>query len=119
MNNGLTNTDVHAIAVNGSYIFAGTMGSGVWRLPLNEMGIKEVNNESDILVYPNPVTNILTIENYMEATIQISNILGQNMRTYKFNSNKTSIDISAFPCGIYIIKSETIEGTKTKKFVKE
>jgi len=32
---GLTSYEVHSLAVDGTSLFAGTYGSGVWRHPLN------------------------------------------------------------------------------------
>jgi len=41
VNSGLTIKDIRALAVSGAYLFAGTQGYGVWRLPLSEITSKK------------------------------------------------------------------------------
>jgi photosystem II stability/assembly factor-like uncharacterized protein len=44
VNEGLTNNDVHALAVNGQYIFAGTYGGGVFISTNNGTNWTQINN---------------------------------------------------------------------------
>jgi hypothetical protein len=89
-------------------------------------GIEEVNNENDVIIFPNPTKDNITIENLPQATIEIFNIEGQLIRTFPpcseagaTSGNKTSIDVSAFPCGMYIVKVITEKGVEVRKFIKE
>lgn len=64
-----------------------------------------VNNieNSKIKVFPNPVSNILFIQNYQNIDkIEISNSLGQVV--YYENNSNTKIDFSKFQSGIYFLK---------------
>jgi hypothetical protein len=126
INTGLSNDTIWTLAISGDTIFAGTMG-GVWFLPIETVGIKEINNnENNIAVYPNPVTNTLTIDipkaavgTKQEAVIEITSIQGQLIKTFIATSSKTNIDVSALPGGVYVVEVKTGKGVEVKKFVKE
>ncbi|MFA4852230.1 MAG: SBBP repeat-containing protein [Bacteroidales bacterium] len=92
-------------------IFLAKLGNGT--------GINEFSNKFDISVFPNPSIDNITIIIPQKATIEISNIQGQLIKTLAVSSNKTSIDVSAFPCGMYVVKVKTEKGVAVKKFVKE
>jgi Secretion system C-terminal sorting domain len=83
--------------------------------------VLSIKNESlqngNIRVYPNPVSNVLYVENMKTNVAEISNVLGQ---TVKYNLLKSSdlqstINVSALPKGLYFIK---IDG-QVNKFWKE
>ena len=73
-----------------------------------------------IKIYPNPTSSTLTIEtnSTTKQNIEIVNLLGQTMYTHYIYS-KATVDVSAFPKGIYLIKLNTDKGIVVKKFVKE
>jgi hypothetical protein len=104
----LTNADTTCRYVD---IFVAKLGSNT--------GINEFTNSLNIVVYPNPATNSLTIESPQNGVIEITNIQGQLIKSFMATSNKTSIDVSAFPSGVYIIEVKTEKGIEVCKFVKE
>jgi ELWxxDGT repeat protein len=73
------------------------------------------NNE--INIYPNPANNHFTIETPQKATIEILNMQGQLLKTLATSGNKTNVDVSAFPCGVYFIQIATDQQTITKKLI--
>ena len=81
--------------------------------------INEFNNSLNISIYPDPASDNITIVIPQKATIEISNIQGQIIKSLKTKDNKTDIDISAFANGVYIIRAQTDSGITTKKFIKE
>jgi len=112
--------ETYSMAINGLYIYAVIPGSGVYRCPLDEMtDIKGKNEIGNIAIFPNPATNNLTIETPISSTIKISNIQGQLIKTLVTSGNKTNIDVSVFPCGVYIVEVKTEKGVGVKRFVKE
>jgi hypothetical protein len=113
---GLTNSYVYSLVINGNYIFAGT-GSGVWRLPLSEVGIEEINdNKSNIEVYPNPVTDILQIQTSLQIKcIEVFDITGRQI----YATTAKTINCGGFSSGVYFIKATTEKGVVVKKFMKE
>ena len=84
-------------------------------------GINECMNSSkiNIQLYPNPTTDNITIETPSLSTIEISNIQGQLIKTLATSGTKTNIDVSALPCGVYVVQVKTEKGVAVKKFIKE
>ena len=71
-------------------------------------------------LYPNPAVDILTIESPQQAIAEIYNTQGQLVKTVTINDDKTTVDVTAFSSGFYVIKMKTDDGvTAFKKFVKE
>lgn len=67
-------------------------------------------------LYPNPASNILTIENAGKE-IRVFNVTGNEVLSHNYysQSNKVQLDVSGFSAGIYFIQS----GSQTEKFVKQ
>lgn len=79
------------------------------------------NSTSGIITYPNPFTSDITFEYKSEVKeetiIDIFNLLGQKLKTYRFNLkaegvNVMTIDLSEFQTGVYLYKS--MEGLRSK-----
>ena len=71
---------------------------------------------SGINLYPNPVSNELSISSIYEfSKVTIQNINGLTLHSYQ---SVTKIDVSRLPVGMYILKLQTKEGVATKAFVK-
>ena len=71
-------------------------------------------------LYPNPITNILNIENdYKINNIKIFNQLGQNILVKEIKNNKTILDLSYMNSGIYNIIIETEDKIINKIIIKE
>jgi hypothetical protein len=93
------------------------------------IGINELNGQIYFNIYPNPTTENITVETPPLSTIEISNIEGQLIKTLATNGTKTNIDhvgwlsyvvdVSALPCGVYVLQVKTEKGVAVKKFVKE
>ncbi|MFA4852153.1 MAG: choice-of-anchor tandem repeat GloVer-containing protein [Bacteroidales bacterium] len=109
---------------DGSFLYGmassgGTNGVGVIFKYGIAVGIAENNAETDFTIYPNPATDNLTIECPQQTVIEILNIQGQLIKILTANGNKTSVDVSAFPNGVYIVKVEMENGIMVMKFVRE
>lgn len=70
-------------------------------------GISISDNLTDILIYPNPATDNLTIETHQKATIEILNPEGQIIKTIHTTDKQISIDILDLSCGIHILEIKT------------
>ena len=82
-------------------------------------GIPVINNNNNLLVYPNPATNNVTIENSQKAIIDILNIQGQTILQQTTHQGKTNIDISSLAKGVYILRLFSNEKTEVTRLVKE
>ncbi|MBI5540205.1 MAG: T9SS type A sorting domain-containing protein [Bacteroidia bacterium] len=99
---------------NGAFIY-----SIYLRYRTGTTGIKEQSNTENFRVYPNPTNDILDIilPNISgHFTISVYSSLGQEL--FKM-SNKTSIDISNLPNGIYFLTVKNYDRIWTTKIVKE
>jgi len=82
-------------------------------------GVNEVNNSTNISVYPNPAGNALTIGCARESGIEILNTKGQILQRSIAKDFHTTVDISHLSSGIYILKVRTGDGIAVKKFIKQ
>ncbi len=74
----------------------------------------------NLKVYPNPVTNILNIENAQKITkITIINMLGQELITKNFDDFKTEVDFSELQTGNYFAKVYSNNSVQTIKIIKK
>ena len=69
--------------------------------------------------YPNPVTDILNIS-YSDiiSTVEVFNMIGQQVVTKKLNASNGQIDMSQLQGGTYVIKVLTEEASKVIKVIK-
>ncbi|WNM18307.1 T9SS type A sorting domain-containing protein [Flavobacterium capsici] len=69
---------------------------------------------------PNPVRNILTINNGQEMTqIEVYNLVGQKIKQYDVNTTSAQIDMSNLQTGAYLLKITSNDAVKTIKVLKE
>ena len=75
--------------------------------------VAEVAQES-VQVYPNPTNGLLNVSGNGTMCIVVSNVLGQNLLETNAEGN-TTIDLSRYESGVYIIRVETGNGVFTRK----
>ena len=85
----------------------------------NETFVKDKN---EIVLYPNPTKNTISIhlpenKNYQIENITITNLLGQNV--IENSKNIKNIDVSSLQKGIYIVELKTDKVSWNGKFVKD
>ena len=71
-------------------------------------------NAGNVRLYPNPTSGIINIEGDGEMTISVMNVLGQKVLETTANDN-TTIDLSGFGEGIYMVRIENKNSTMTEK----
>ena len=80
----------------------------------------ENNDFESLSFYPNPVKNILYLENIDVTKASVYNVLGQLIFTKTFdNNNSNMLDMSNLESGLYLIVLENNAVNKTIKIVKE
>tara|TARA_R110002124_G_scaffold87407_1_gene225183 strand:- start:225293 stop:226609 length:1317 start_codon:yes stop_codon:yes gene_type:complete len=76
------------------------------------------NNEFDsVVIYPNPANTVLNIRNAENSTIQVFNILGQELYSKSNISLNEEVEVSQFNTGTYFVKISNGEAVKTSKFI--
>ncbi len=78
-----------------------------------EASEKEAENSQDIVLYPNPVKDILIISNIKNEEYVVYNLTGQQILAGSTQAGQ--INVSTLPKGIYIIKIKN----DSKQFIKE
>ncbi len=75
---------------------------------------------SQTLIYPNPVSNKLSVES-QEAlgTVEIYNLMGAKVYSQKGCGNKVEINTADLPSGVYFIRMTSNKVSETRRFVKE
>lgn len=81
-------------------------------------GLEEVENEK-INIYPNPSEGkfMIDIINYNGVTITIVDALGKEVVNQNLNSSSTSIDLTNYKKGVYIVKLKGKDINLTKKVI--
>jgi len=86
------------------------------------VGIREMSQSEDIVLYPNPTTGELRVmsEELRIERVEIFDVYGRKLSSNHLiiSSSHQKIDISHLTSGIYFIKIETDNGSVTKKIIK-
>jgi hypothetical protein len=78
--------------------------------------------ESRFSLYPNPVTDKITVETSSTPTqsqLSIMNVNGQQLITRHITEPKTQIDISNLPSGVYFVRLTNNRTVEVGKFIKQ
>ena len=98
----------------------------IWfqRMATNGMvlSVQQISSEQipEILIYPNPTTSIVTIENKSLRTVNVYDFNGKKIMAIQ-NENElevVEINVESLPSGTYLIEAKTSKGIYTKKMIK-
>ncbi len=116
---------INSISNNADFIFIGTNGGSVWRIPLLEVGIDELKYKNEKLsVFPNPTSQFISFRSDRMVSsschVIIRNLLGQVVKRMPSCTRLASINIESLSNGIYLL--EILDGNISlgvTKFVKD
>ena len=105
-----------------SQIVIGTVGGGLqWLSPNGEIisGIDEDKSNKALFlkIYPNPVSDILTVQTKEKGNLIMYNLKGQILMEQKIQNPETQLDISNFSNGLYIIGFRTEKRQNYQKVI--
>jgi hypothetical protein len=83
---------------------------------------KDFDNKTTFSIYPNPSRSKLniTLPNFADnAKVEVYNILGARVYVSEINKLNTSIDVSKWNSGVYLVRVSSDKETLTKRFVKQ
>lgn len=116
---GEPNVSFALIAINGygNNLYIDNIGIGEKLIS----SVKDINWGSDMVIYPNPTTNVLNLKSPTNEKLsyKIINSLGQTFNTGNLNSYENAIEVSNLNKGIYFIEIRSENGNKLMKFIKE
>lgn len=78
-------------------------------------------NSNDFSLYPNPVSNWLTIKigSNAEAKVTIVDINGKQLLEKEIHTNISSLNVEQLPAGVYLITINNNNASSTKRFIKQ
>ncbi|MCD6019367.1 MAG: hypothetical protein K0S53_2488 [Bacteroidetes bacterium] len=87
-------------------------------------GIKDVPQQTDFSLFPNPAKSLITISSTINGTVKINyeivDVLGKTvMASVHTSSDKFSVNINDLNSGIYFLRLQVNNSVVVKKFVKE
>ncbi len=82
--------------------------------------VQNIPEDVVMLAFPNPVTDILHIQNGTEIkSIELLDIFGRHILAAEVNNKTCELDMSRYGRGIYFIRALTATGSVTRKIIKE
>ncbi len=112
---GLSNYVIRTFTQKGLSLFTGTSNEGIWKAELSTLDvpsdISEIN--SQLVCYPNPAANILTIDctslhNNDETSVKyvVTSMLGDVISTYEHQEGRFSIPLINIAAGVYSLTAQ-------------
>jgi len=89
------------------------------KLSSPSVGTEEADQATALTLFPNPVSGNIHLILQEPAEINIFNIQGQELMSFKAEAGEANINSSSFSSGIYFINVKTSKGAIIKKFIKE
>jgi len=101
-----------------TYILTGTPANGtIYRFSNVLANIETIDINSNISVYPNPVNNLLNIEqknNLSSLSLTMFDITGRVVKTVQTDKHISIIDVSDLPQGMYFLKCNASPDNRIK-----
>lgn len=93
--------------------------SYVTELPAGVLPVKETT--MDVNIYPNPNNGVFTIEtgNASKTTVEIYDALGKKVKGFEQEGGTSTVDLSGYPKGIYMVKMVSDGKLSSKKIILE
>ena len=105
---------------NGVVVFStnGAYGSGASQ-NFGSDGVLSVNdlNAQQVLIFPNPTSNVLNVRNAENGTVEVFDILGKRLIEMKNIALEEQINVASLQAGTYLIKITNGANVQTEKFV--
>ncbi|KAA6302986.1 MAG: 4-beta-xylanase A [Candidatus Ordinivivax streblomastigis] len=113
----ITNTDGR------HHIYLVYQGSGFkidhFRFTREGSGIENPMASSQIKIYPNPVITDLHVNAPSAGRLSVYNSLGKEIEALNISAGITTLNVTDYSAGLYIVKIITTEGVSSVKFLKK
>ena len=88
-----------------------------WRNPI---GISDIESDNSVTLYPNPVTDVLTIQsNEPNGLATVYSIDGRILIQTSLHQETQQISVNQLPTGMYLLVVETKEQRVVERFIKQ
>jgi len=121
---GATDT-MYLAVINGDYAVVATLGSCSDTSAcksVTTVGIHNIESSiNNLKLYPNPTGGVFTVLllDFVNTTITVYDVLGQEVLFQKAVSDKTVINLTNHKNGIYFVKLMTQQGSIIKRIIKQ
>ncbi|MHC1706873.1 MAG: SBBP repeat-containing protein [Bacteroidales bacterium] len=124
VNNNILPADTNPICypvIQGNYkvVVTDSNGCSSASLPLWCVGLDEISNSDPIILYPNPMNNLLNLETDPGSRIEIADLKGQVVKSLFSTSKKLSVEVTELSGGMYILKMISPKRTRVCRFIKQ
>lgn len=90
-------------------------------IDLNATGVKNVELEDALALYPNPASSILNVQadlpEWQSAGVQLLNLKGQVILQSRLATGKARLDVSDVAPGLYLVAVRSAEGQDVRKVI--
>ena len=83
------------------------------------VGINHYSQTNEIVVYPNPTTGMLTIRGDNMSLLQLTDVQGRLLQTWRASDRTMQINLSAYPTGLYLLRIHGNKQSWTYKIIKQ
>jgi len=123
----LTNGEYYDISVqlwkaNWGANLGSSLSSKLTIASLGTLGVQDISIVRELVLFPNPVSNILSFKNTNGVVIEslkITDVLGKTVYSDVNAGGRNSIDVSNLRSGLYILSVSSIDGIQQSKFHKK
>lgn len=126
-NQGLTDSSILSLAIQGDELLAGTANSGVWRRPLAEMippsSVASFPAQPDsIVAYPNPGGDDVTVSAPGISGIVQASLISETgavvwRKDITMSGSSLRLYLASVPSGTYVLELKSGTGSRTCKLV--
>ena len=112
---------IPCVASDDKFLFAGTLGSSVWRMPIAQAGVHQLATTSnDVSIFPNPFSSIakvqLNLAEHSQVRIELFDLLGRKLqdvadKDFAAGLHTIQIDGKNLPSGSYILVAHTLSNS--------
>ena len=82
------------------------------------LGVDNPSSTSNLLaISPNPATGRCSVSAHGLRRVTVLNMMGQTLLNVNASVDSISLDVSALPAGLYLLRAETAEGASTCRLV--
>ena len=107
-------------------LVAGTHARGIWTFPMDSVRTSlitevpaELDNASDLSVYPSPAVEQITVEMEDSFRGEILDLSGKVMHQFDAESGKVVIKVNEWPAGVYLVRAQNNAQPIVKRFIKQ
>lgn len=88
----------------------------------DEFKLELIQESRDFTISPNPASSTINVnlpKNFKNAKLSVFDVLGKEIYNIELNSVHSTINISKWNSGVYLVRIATETDSQTKRFVKQ